>query len=325
MTDSLVSRARAVLETERIALDTAIDRAPEQVASAARLVLGRVPADVIVTGVGKSAHIAHKLASTLSSVGTRSHFYSTSEMFHGDLGVVDQAGVVIVISKSGSGADIAALVDFCCRRGIGLIGIISDAHSPILPKFDVLIDASIQREADPEGFVPTTSTTLALALGDALAVCLMEARGFTSTDFAAFHPHGALGARLDHLVADVMAGPGDIPRLQPDQRVLDLAIEMSRHPTGLAVVLGDDESLLGVVSDGDLRRALTEVSDLTETRVREVMTTAPATIEPDALVDHALAVMEGHQPRAISALPVVNAGKVIGVVTIHQLYRDIFS
>ncbi|CAI8296656.1 MAG: Arabinose 5-phosphate isomerase KdsD [Cellulomonadaceae bacterium TMED98] len=325
MTDSLVARARAVLETERQALDTALDRAPEQVAAAARLILDREPADVIVTGVGKSGHIAHKLAATFSSVGTRSHFYWTSEMFHGDLGSVDQAGVVIVVSKSGSGADIAQLVDFCHHRGIGLIGIIADTHSPIVSKLDVLIDASIHQEADPEGFVPTTSTTLALALGDALAVCLMEARGFTSTDFAKFHPNGALGARLNRTVAEIMAGPDDIPRLQPDHSVRDLAIEMSRHPTGLAVVHGDDEALLGVVSDGDLRRALTEVSDLSDTQVREVMTTDPSTIEPDALLAHALAVMEGHQPGAISALPVVSAGKVLGVVTIHQLHREIPS
>ncbi len=133
MTDPLVERAKAVLDTERQALENAANRAPEQVAAAARLILEREPADVVITGVGKSGHIAHKLAATFSSVGTRTHFYWTSEMFHGDLGAVDQAGVVIIISKSGSGADIAQLIDFCSHRGIGLIGIISDTHSPIVP------------------------------------------------------------------------------------------------------------------------------------------------------------------------------------------------
>jgi len=325
MTDPLVERAKAVLETERQALEAAAGRAPEQIASAARLILEREPADVVITGVGKSGHVAHKLAATFSSVGTRTHFYWTSEMFHGDLGAVDQAGVVIIISKSGSGSDIAQLIDFCSHRGIGLIGIISDTHSPIVPKLDVLIDASVQQEADPEGFVPTTSTTLAMALGDALAVCLMEQRGFTSTDFAKFHPNGALGARLNRTVRDIMALPADIPRLRPDQSVRDLAIEMSRHPTGLAVVHDEAGALLGVVSDGDLRRALTEVSDLSDTHVQEVMTTEPTMIEPDALLAHALAVMEGHQPGAISALPVVSNGEVLGVVTIHQLHREIPS
>ncbi len=321
--DPLIDRARAVLSTEAAALEAASGRSAEGVAAAARLILEREPADVILTGVGKSGHIGHKLAATMSSVGTRAHFYWTSEMFHGDLGAVDKAGVVIVISKSGSGADLAQLADFANRRGIALIGIIGDRHSPLVSKLDVFIDASVHQEADPEGFVPTTSTTLALALGDALAVCLMEARGFTSADFAQFHPNGALGARLNRVVDEIMAGHSDIPILQPGQSVRDLAIEMSKHPTGLAVVLGAAGELTGVVSDGDLRRALTEVSDLSDVTVAEVMTTQPTTIGPKVLLAHALAVMEGHQPGAISALPVVEDDRVLGVVTIHQLHREI--
>ncbi|MEX2441520.1 MAG: KpsF/GutQ family sugar-phosphate isomerase [Pontimonas sp.] len=321
--DPLVARVREVLETERAALELAASRSAEQVAAAARLILDREPADVILTGAGKSGHIAHKLAATLSSVGTRSHYYLTSEMLHGDLGSVEGAGTIILLSKSGSGADLAQLVDFAARRNIALIGIVGDRHSPIVSKLDVFIDASVQREADPEGFVPTSSTTLALALGDALAVCLMEARGFTSADFAHFHPNGALGARLNRIVADIMAGEGDIPTLSPEHSVRDLAIEMSKHPTGLAVVRDDANHLIGVVSDGDLRRALTEVSDLSGVKVAEVMTSKPTTIGPDALLTHALAVMEGHQPGAISALPVVSDDRVKGVVTIHQLHREI--
>jgi arabinose-5-phosphate isomerase len=321
--DALVARAREVLETERAALDAVAARCAEQVAAAARLILEREPADVILTGAGKSGHIAHKLAATMSSVGTRSHYYLTSEMFHGDLGSVDRAGAIILLSKSGSGADLAQLVDFASRRNIALIGIVGDRHSPIVSKLDVFIDASVQREADPEGFVPTSSTTVALALGDALAVCLMEARGFTSADFAQFHPNGALGARLNRTVADIMAGENEIPSLNPQHSVRDLAIEMSKHPTGLAVVRDDSNHLLGVVSDGDLRRALTEVSDLSGVTVGEVMTTQPTTIGPEALLAHALSVMEGHQPGAISALPVVSGDVVKGVVTIHQLHREI--
>lgn len=320
--DPLVARAKDVLHTESAALELAADRSAEQVAAAARLILDREPADVILTGAGKSGHIAHKLAATLSSVGTRSHYYLTSEMFHGDLGSVDRAGAIILLSKSGSGADLAQLVDFATRRNIALIGILGDRLSPLASKLDVFIDGSIQREADPEGFVPTSSTTLALALGDALAVCLMEARGFTSADFAQFHPNGALGARLNRTVADIMAGEADIPALSPQQSVRDLAIEMSKHPTGLAVVRDTSDHLVGVVSDGDLRRALTEVSDLSGVTVAEVMTSKPATIGPEALLTHALAVMEGHQPGAISALPVVSDDVVRGVVTIHQLHRE---
>ncbi|MGA1783896.1 MAG: KpsF/GutQ family sugar-phosphate isomerase [Pontimonas sp.] len=325
MSDPLVERARLVLQTERDALDATIDRSAEHVASAARLILEREPKDVIITGVGKSGHVAHKLAATLSSVGTRTHFYWTSEMFHGDLGSVDQAGVVIVVSKSGTGNEIAQLVDFARQRGIGLIGLIGDRHAPIVSKLDVFIDASVHQEADPEGFVPTSSTTVALALGDALAVCLMEAKGFGAVDFAAFHPNGALGARLNRTVRDVMATEGDVPVLQPDDTVRELAIQMSKYPTGLALVYGPNKQLAGVVSDGDLRRALTEVTDLSHTHVSEVMTTHPTTIGPDVHLAHALGVMEGHQPGAISALPVVEGDQVVGLITIHQLHREIPS
>ena len=325
MSDPLVERARLVLQTERDALDATIDRSAEHVASAARLILEREPKDVIITGVGKSGHVAHKLAATLSSVGTRTHFYWTSEMFHGDLGSVDQAGVVIVVSKSGTGNEIAQLVDFARQRGIGLIGLIGDRHAPIVSKLDVFIDASVHQEADPEGFVPTSSTTVALALGDALAVCLMEAKGFGAVDFAAFHPNGALGARLNRTVRDVMATERDVPVLQPDDTVRELAIQMSKYPTGLALVYGPNKQLAGVVSDGDLRRALTEVTDLSHTHVSEVMTTHPTTIAPDVHLAHALSVMEGHQPGAISALPVVEGDQVVGLITIHQLHREIPS
>ena len=320
--DTLASRARAVLTTETEALQASIERSSGQVAQAARLILDRASKDVIVTGVGKSGHIAHKLAATLTSVGTRSHFYWTSEMFHGDLGSVDRAGVIVIVSKSGSGADIAQLVEFATQRGIGLVGILGDRHAPIVSKLDVFIDGSVHQEADPEGFVPTSSTTLALALGDALAVTLMEAKGFGAVDFAAFHPNGALGARLNRTVRDVMASLSEVPVLRPDSTVRDLAIAMSKLPTGLALVYEDPSKLLGVVSDGDLRRALTEVTDLTNTQVREVMTSNPTTISPDVLLTQALAVMEGHRPGAISALPVVDAGSVLGLITIHQLHRE---
>ena len=150
----------------------------------------------------------------------------------------------------------------------------------------------------------------------------MEAKGFGAVDFAAFHPNGALGARLNRTVRDVMASLSEVPVLHPDSTVRDLAIAMSKLPTGLALVYEDPSELLGVVSDGDLRRALTEVTDLTNTQVREVMTSNPTTISPDVLLTQALAVMEGHRPGAISALPVVDAGKVLGLITIHQLHRE---
>lgn len=321
-TDPIVARVQQVLATERDAIDAAIDRSAEAVAAAARTILEREPADVIVTGVGKSGHVARKMAATLTSVGTRAHYLSTAEMFHGDLGTVDRAGVVIIISKSGSGADIAQLVDFATRRGIALIGILGDRHAAIVPKMTVFIDGSVPREADPEGFVPTSSTTVALALGDALAVALMDLRSFSSADFAVFHPNGALGARLNRTVADVMAPLNQVPVLTPAASVRDLAVEMSRFPTGLAIIRSQDGTLHGVVSDGDLRRALITFDDLKSASVGEVVTSRPSTIGPDVLLAHALAVMEGHQPRPISALPVVDGTEVVGLLTIHQIHKE---
>lgn len=324
MTDdaTLIERVREALRIERDALDAAIDRSAASVVQAARVILDREPRDVIMTGVGKSGHVARKLAATLTSVGTRAHFVSTSEMFHGDLGTVDQAGVVVIISKSGSGRDIAQLIDFAGHRGIPLIGILGDRHSSVAARMDVFIDASVHKEADPEGFVPTSSTTVALALGDALAVCLMEMRRFGSSDFAQFHPNGALGARLNRTVRDAMAPLDQIPLLEADHTVRDLAVEMSRFPTGLAIIRDADDRLLGVVSDGDLRRALVEIDDLKSARVTDVMTHDPSTIAPDTLLAHALALMEGHRPRPISALPVVEQGRIAGLLTIHHIHKE---
>lgn len=324
-TDPVAQRVKTVLQIERDAIGLTIDRSADAVVQAAHTIIDREPGDVIVTGVGKSGHVAGKIAATLTSVGTRAHFVSTAEMFHGDLGSVDRAGVVIVISKSGSGSDIAQLADFAGRRKIPLIGIIGDRHAAIVKKLGVFVDASVHKEADPEGFVPTSSTTVALALGDAIAVALMEIRKFTSTDFAVFHPNGALGARLNRTVGDVMAGLEEVPLLAPDSSVRDLAVEMSRFPTGLALVRDDSGALAGVVSDGDLRRALITFEDLKAASVSQVVTKAPTTIGPEVLLAHALAVMEGHSPRPISALPVVSDGEVAGLVTIHQIHKETAS
>ena len=321
-TDPILDRVKLVLQTERDAIDQAIERSAWSVVEAAQKIVEREPGDVVVTGVGKSGHVASKLAATLTSVGTRAHFVSTSEMFHGDLGAVDRAGTVIAISKSGSGSDLAQLAEFVAARDIPLIGIMGDRHAAIVKKLTVFVDASVHKEADPEGFVPTTSTTLALALGDAIAVALMEMRRFTSSDFAVFHPNGALGARLNRTVADVMATLGDIPVLSPESTVRDLAVEMSRFPTGLAIVQDDQGALAGVVSDGDLRRALVTFDDLRGATVAQVLTTHPATIGSNVLLAHALAVMESHSPRPISALPVIDDGKVMGLVTIHQIHKE---
>jgi arabinose-5-phosphate isomerase len=322
VSDDILHRVKTVLETERDALDAAIDRSAQAVVDAATTILEREPGDVVVTGVGKSGYVAAKIAATLTSVGTRAHYISTSEMFHGDLGSVDRAGAVVVVSKSGSGADIAQLADFVSKRNIPLIGIIGDRHAAIVKKLSVFVDASVHREADPEGFVPTSSTTLALALGDAIAVALMDLRSFTSSDFAVFHPNGALGARLTKTVADVMTTLEDAPVLSPASTVRDLAVEMSKFPTGLAIVKNEDGGLAGVVSDGDLRRALVAIDDLKSASVSEVLTTNPTTIESGALLAHALAVMEGHHPSPISALPVIDNGAIMGLITIHHIHKE---
>ena len=287
-------------------LGSAFSRAVETIAAAS----GRV----IVTGMGKSGHIGRKIAATLASTGQPASFVHPAEASHGDLGMVQNGDVVLALSWSGETAELAAIVTFAKRYAIPLIAMTANAASALGREADILLALPGAEEACPNGLAPTTSTTMQLVLGDALAIALLEGRGFTARDFRALHPGGKLGAKLQH-VRDVMHAGERIPRIAAGARMAEAIVEMSSKGFG-CVAAFDGEQLVGIVTDGDLRRHLKADFSL-DTPVAEVMTRKPRTIGPDALVAEALEKIS----RKISALLVVERGTVVGIVHFHDLMR----
>jgi len=269
---------------------------------------------VIVTGMGKSGHIGRKIAATLASTGQPASFVHSAEASHGDLGMVQSGDVVLAISWSGETAELAAIVTFAKRYAIALIAMTANPDSALGREADVCLTLPSAEEACPNGLAPTTSTTMQLVLGDALAIALLEARGFTARDFRALHPGGKLGAKLRH-VREVMHTGDRIPRIAASARMAEAIVEMTTKGFGCVAAFEADR-LVGIVTDGDLRRHLKANFSL-ETPVADVMTRKPRTIAPDALVAEAL---EGISHR-ISALLVVERGVVVGIVHFHDLMR----
>jgi arabinose-5-phosphate isomerase len=271
---------------------------------------------VIVTGMGKSGHIGRKIAATLASTGEPASFVHPAEASHGDLGMVQSGDVVLAISWSGETAELAAMVTFAKRYAIPLIAMTAQADSTLGREADVCLTMPSAAEACPNGLeAPTTSTTMQLVLGDALAIALLEGRGFTALDFQALHPGGKLGAKLAH-VRDVMHTGERIPRIEASARMAEAIVEMSSKGFGCVAVLEDRGRLAGIVTDGDLRRHLKPDFSL-DTPVAKVMTRSPHTIQPDALVAEALEAIS----HKISALLVVERGQVVGIVHFHDLMR----
>src|SRR5579883_2105864 len=316
----LLAAARSVLETEAQALHTASARLDTNLILAVEVILAH-PGKVLVTGLGKSGYVGRKLTATLQSTGTPSVFLHPSEAAHGDLGVCQSADPVIMISKSGATAELLNLLDPLRHLGCRMIGILGNIASPLAAAMDVVLDASVQREADPQGFTPTASSVVALALGHALAVALMEARGFSAETFSRLHAGGQLGRNLRLSVEEVMHSGCQVAWVKPTSPLKQVVIEMSRHPLGAACV-GEGGVLLGLITDGDVRRALEQHDDIRDLRAEDVMTRSPITIGPDALVHDALRLMED-RPSQISVLPVVARGqnRCLGLVRLHDLYR----
>ena len=277
--------------------------------------IAAAPGRVIVTGMGKSGHIARKIAATFASTGQPASFVHPAEASHGDLGMVQNGDVVLAISWSGETAELAAIVTFAKRYAIPLIAMTANAESALGREADVCLTLPNAVEACPNGLAPTTSTTMQLVLGDALAIALLEARGFTAHDFRALHPGGMLGAKLRH-VREVMHAGERIPRIDVNARMSEAIVEMSTKGFGCVAVFEDGDKLVGIVTDGDLRRHLKAEFSL-ETPVSEVMTQRPRTIGPDALVAEALERIS----HKISALLVVDRGAVVGIVHFHDLLR----
>jgi arabinose-5-phosphate isomerase len=277
--------------------------------------ISRAPGRVIVTGMGKSGHVARKIAATLASTGQPASFVHAAEASHGDLGMVQNGDVVVGVSWSGETAELAAVITYAKRFAIPLIAITANADSALGREADIRLCLPQAQEACPNGLAPTTSTTMQLVLGDALAIALLEARGFTAHDFRVFHPGGKLGAKLAH-VRDVMHRGERIPRIRVGAKMADAIVEMSSKGFGCVGVFDGRGALVGIITDGDLRRHLRS-NMIVDTPVEEVMTRAPRTIAPDALVAEALEIIS----RKISALLVVEEGDVVGIVHFHDLLR----
>jgi arabinose-5-phosphate isomerase len=275
---------------------------------------------VVCTGMGKSGHIARKIAATLASTGTPAFYVHPGEAGHGDLGMVTDADVVLALSYSGESDEILMLLPVLKRQGNVLVAMTGRPQSTLAREADVHLDISVPEEACPLHLAPTSSTTASLAMGDALAVALLEARGFTSDDFARSHPAGALGRRLLLHISDVMHVGDDVPRVTGEATLDEALLEISRKRLGVTAVVDGDGRLLGLYTDGDLRRTLADRSvDVRTTRITEVMTREPVTIGADALAVEAARLME---TRKINALLVLDAERhVVGALNIHDLLR----
>ncbi|MEO8809909.1 MAG: KpsF/GutQ family sugar-phosphate isomerase [Rhodanobacter sp.] len=317
--EAITRSARTVIATEAIAIHALESRVGPDFVEACRLVLG-CTGRVVVSGMGKSGHVARKVAATLASTGTPAFFVHPGEASHGDLGMILPQDVVLAISYSGETDELLFILPVIKRQGIPLIAITGKPGSSLAREADVHLDGSISSEACPLGLAPTTSTTAALVLGDALAIALLEARGFTSDDFARSHPAGALGRRLLLHISDVMHTGDDVPRVLPDASLTAALMEMTRKHLGMTAVVDDEQRLLGVFTDGDLRRALDDEGvNLRGARVSDLMTRGPKTIGADRLAAEAAQLMEKHQ---IHALLVVDDGqRVVGALNIHDLLR----
>ena len=316
--DKLETLARQVLAIEAAAITQLATRIDDRFVRACRLMLN-CPGRIVVLGIGKSGHVGGKIAATLASTGTPAFFVHPAEASHGDMGMITAQDVVVALSNSGETDEILTLLPLIKRLGVPLIALTGNPDSTLGKAADVHVDVSVPQEACPLGLAPTSSTTATLAMGDALAVALLEARGFTAEDFARSHPGGRLGRRLLLLVDDVMHTGEQMPCSASDDLLKDALLEMSRKGLGTTVVVDREERVLGVFTDGDLRRALDRQVDVRCARVAEVMTRNCKTIAPGTLAAEALRMMQQYK---INALPVVTlTGKLVGVLNVHDLLR----
>ena len=307
-----------VIRTEIDALRGLLPRIDDDFARACTIILER-PGRVIVTGMGKSGHVGHKVASTLASAGTPSFFVHPGEASHGDLGMITREDTVMAFSNSGETAEILTIVPLIKRIGVPLLALTGNPSSRLASEADVNIDVSVAKEACPLGLAPTASTTAALAMGDAIAIALLEARDFGAEDFARSHPGGHLGRRLLLRVKDLMHTGRRMPTVGPDTLTSDALLEMTAKSLGMTSVVDGDGLLLGVFTDGDLRRALDDGIALRDTPIRQVMTPSGVTVSPDTLAAECLNILE---QRKITALVVVDESyRQIGVLHLHDLLR----
>ncbi len=273
---------------------------------------------VVVSGIGKSAIIAHKIVATFNSTGTPSIFMHAADAIHGDLGMVQQNDVLMLISKSGESPEIKVLVPLLKNFGNTLIAMVGNTDSYLARNASIVLNTSVEQEACPNNLAPTSSTTAQLVMGDALAICLMELNGFQSQDFAKFHPGGSLGKKLYLRVSDLYAD-NEKPQVLADQSVKEVIVEMTAKRLGITAVVESDGSLLGIITDGDLRRMLEKNSDIEKVKAGDIMTRNPKTIGSDELAISALDVLRKNE---ISQLAVTNGRKYEGIIHLHDLIRE---
>lgn len=318
MNTNPLDTARRILELEIEALKTASANLGDELIKAVDLILTS-PGRLIVCGMGKSGLVGRKISSTLSSTGTPSFFLHPAEALHGDLGMIRELDTVLLLSNSGETEEIVRLIPFLRRIGTGIIAMVGNPSSTLSRMADVVINAGVEREACPMNLAPTSSTTVAMALGDAIAGALIDARGFKEKDFARLHPSGSLGRRFV-AVKDLMHSGDSVPKVSPDLQLRDSIVRMSRSGFGAVVICGPVDELLGVFTDGDLRRYFekSKVCNL-DIPVKEVMTVNPRHTAPDRLAMEALKTMED---KSITSLPVVENNRVVGFLHLHDILRS---
>lgn len=316
--NSAIDMARRVLRIESDAVAALAGRIDGDFAHAVRLILesaGRV----IVTGIGKSGHIGRKLAATLASTGTPAYFVHAAEAAHGDMGMITPADIVIALSNSGTSEELLTIVPLVKRQGARLIAMTGNPGSPLAREADVHLDSGVSEEACPLNLAPTASTTAALALGDALAVAVLDARGFSPDDFARSHPGGALGRRLLTHVRDVMRPADRVPVIAHDAQVGEALLAMTRGGLGMTAVATDGGTIAGIFTDGDLRRSLERGLDLRKQKIGDIMTRNPQSIGPDALAVEAAEMME--RLRISQLLVIAPDGALAGALNTHDLMQ----
>ena len=317
-TDPVIARGRRVLEIESQAVAALAERLGDEFAEACRLVLG-CTGRTVVTGMGKSGHVGRKIAATLASTGSPAFFLHPAEASHGDIGMITAGDVVLALSNSGETGELVAILPIIKRLGVPMIALTGRRDSTLARYATVTLDASVPVEACPLNLAPTASTTAALAIGDALAVAVLEARGFTEEDFARSHPAGSLGRRLLMHVDEVMRRGDELPVVGPDTLLAAGLLEMSRKGLGMTTVLDTDGRLVGIFTDGDLRRALDRQVDVHGATMRTVMTAGGKVARPRMLAAEAVRLMQDHR---ITALPVVDDdGRLVGALNVHDLLR----
>lgn len=316
--DQVLHSARRVLKTEAAAIERLAERLDQAFVAGVSRVM-RCRGHVVVIGMGKSGHIGHKIAATLASTGTPSFFVHPAEASHGDLGMIRRDDLVLALSNSGETEELLRLLPVIKRLGVGLIAMTGNPDSTLARHADLHLDTSVDQEACPLGLAPTASTSAQMALGDALAVALLEARGFTAEDFARSHPGGKLGRRLLVSIADVMHQGDDLPKVRASAPLAEAIFEMTRSRLGMCAVLDDAGALVGVITDGDLRRQADKLSDIRAHAVQSLMSPNPRTVTDTELAAVAVEVMQTHRIQGL--LVTDQQGRLVGALNFQDLLQ----